>query len=474
MMIKIRFRKIYLPIFLFVFIFSIKVLGQSPQEVFQKNRPAVCLVKFFRNVISHSKIGSFTKLKQKRIGVVVNPKGLVMVSSDVYPLSLDIISGGRTSFFSGEPSDFKVQLSNAKEYDADFIGKDDLAQVAFLKIRDKLPNELPYVEFTPTNHVKIGQQIYLLELLGEQQNYEPLFTPATINAVIHTPRRKFLVNTLLNALSSGGLVLAEDGKAIGVTLGASTDFQFHDQMDFDMQGGAFLEIAPTEWFGELIKDPPVLANNVFQGKSWLGIRMQALTDELESYWSIPEEGGVVVDQVYSKSPAEKGGLKVGDVILAFNDNSLNISKDEDLDQFRELITQQPPGTTVNLNIYRDGKQIPKKVELLAAPKAIDLAEKYQLASLGFEVRELTRDILYDYNLPLNTHGVYVFQVDRASPAGIAGLSIGHIITEVDNQPVKDIESFKKIMEQTLEKNPKKIMFKVQVRLVTEFVFLEVK
>lgn len=471
---QIDFRMKRLYVLLFVFILSITAFGQSPQEVFQENRPALCLVKFFRNVISHSKIGSFTKLKQKRIGVIVNPQGLVLVSSDVYPLSLDIISGGRTSFFSGEPSDFKVQLSDGKEYEADFVGKDDLAQVAFVKIRDKLPGDLPYVEFSSTGNVQIGQQIYLLELLGEQQNFEPLFTPATINAVIHTPRRKFLVNTLLNALSSGGLVLTKDGKAIGVTLGASTDFQFHDQMDFDMQGGAFLEIAPTEWFSELIKNPPDMAKDVFQGKSWLGIRMQALTDELENYWSIPEEGGVVVDQVYAKSPAEKGGLKVGDVILAFNDNDLNISKDEDLDQFRELITQQPPGTSVNLNIFRDGKQLKKKVELLSAPKAIDLAEKYQMASLGFEVRELTRDVLYDYNLPLNTQGVYVFQVDRASPAGIAGLSIGHIITEVDNQPVKDIESFKKIMQKTLEQNPKKIMFKVQVHLVTEFVFVEVK
>lgn len=449
------------------------VFTQTPQEIFQNNRPAVCLVKFFRNVISHSKIGSFTKIKQKRIGIIVKPDGLVMVSSDVYPLSLDIISGGGSSFFSGEPSDFKVTLYNDKEYDAEFVGKDDIAKVAFLQIKDS-PADLPFARFSQTDEVQIGQPIYLLELLGEPQNYEPLFTPLAISAVLKVPRKKFLVNEQLNALSSGGVALTGDGKAIGVTLRSENDFRFHDPMDFDEPGGSFLEIAPSEWFSELIKNPPVLEKEVYRGKSWLGIRMQALTKELKNYWNVPSEGGVIVDQVYAKSPAEKAGLEVGDVITAFNGKQLEITMDEDLAQIKELITEQTPESKISLNIFRDGKQIEKEVKLQSAPKAIDLAEKYQLLSLGFEVRELTRDILYDYNLPLDTRGVYVFQVDRAAPAGLGGLSGGHIITEVDNQTVKDLESFKKIIEKTLEKNPEKIMFKVQVRKVTEFVFVDVK
>ncbi len=455
-------------------LFTVTALAQTPQEIFQKNRPAVCLVKFFRNVISHSKIGSFTKIKQKRIGIIVNPDGLVMVSSDVYPLSLDIVSGGRSSFFSGEPSDFKVQLNDEEEYDAEFIGKDDIAKVAFLQIKDTLPGELPFVQFSPTENIQIGQAIFSLELLGEPQNFEPLFTPLTINAILKVPRKKFLVNAQLNALSSGGLVLTQDGKAIGVTLRSESDFRFHEPMDFDEPGGSFLEIAPTEWFSELIKNPPVLEKEIFRGKSWLGIRMQALTPELKDYWNVAADGGVIIDQVYAKSPAEKAGLKVGDVITSFNGNNLKITMDEDLDQFKELITKQPPEAKVTLGLFRNSKQTEKEVKLQSAPRAVDLADKYQLLSLGFEVRELTRDILYDYNLPLNTQGVYVFQVDRAAPAGLGGLSIGHIITEVDNQPVENLDSFKKIMEKTLEKDPDKIMFKVQVRRVTEFVFIEVK
>jgi S1-C subfamily serine protease len=395
-----------------------------------------------------------------------------MVNSDVYPLSLDIVSGGRSSFFSGEPTDFKVELSNGKEYEAEFVGKDDLQQVAFLQLKDAM--DLPYITFSSTDSVQIGQPIYLLEMLGEAQNFEPLFSPVTINAILKVPRKKFLANSQLNALSSGGLALTSDGKAIGITLRNRADFSFQDPMDFSEPGTSHLEIAPTEWFKNLIQNPPVLTKDVPQGKSWLGIRMQALTPELNEYWKVKSDGGVVIDQVYPKSPAEKAGLMIGDIITSFNGNSLEISADEDLNQFKELITKEPPDTKIKLKIFRDNKQIEKEIKLKAAPKSIDLAEKYQLLSLGFEVRELTYDVLYDYNLPLNTHGVYVFRVDRASPAGLGGLSIGSIITEVDNQPVKDIESFKKIIEKILSENPKKIMFKVQVRLVTEFVFVDVK
>lgn len=470
---KINSLRYFLSI-LFLLIISASISGQSPQEVFKKNRPAVCVVKFYKNISSNSQIGSFTKIKQNRIGIVVNAKGLVMVSSDVYPLSLDIVSGGGSSFFSGEPTDFKVKLWNGKEYEAEFIGKDDLADVAFVQIKDSLLNNLPFIEFSPTNDIQIGQTIYLLELLGESDNFEPLFTPLTINAILTVPRKKILVNHSLNAMSSGGLVLAGEGKAIGITLPDQNNFSFRDRMNFEEPAANYLEIAPTEWFGDLIKNPPVLTNDVYQGKSWLGIRMQALTKELREYWKVPGEGGVVIDQIFSQSPAEKAGLKTGDVIISFNENELKMDTDEELDQFRELITQQPPDSRITLGIIRDGKPLDKEVKLYAAPKAIDLAEKYQLIPLGFEVRELTHDILYDYNLPLSTEGVYVYQVDRAAPAGIGGLSIGSIITEIDNQPVKDLDSFKKIMEKALSGNPKKIMLKVQVRLMTGFVFVDVK
>lgn len=469
-----KMKPIGLKIFIFLVTFFVAGYSQTPQEIFQSFLPKICRVQFYKNVSSQAQIGSYFKVKQYRIGVIVSADGLVMVNSDVYPLSLDIISGEGGSFSFGEPTDFKVKLHDETEYDAEFMGKDDLSRVAFVKITAELPGPLPFVEFRSGEDIEVGQPVYLLELLGEKYNFEPLFTPFTINAVINNPRRKFLINTNAIALSAGGLVISSAGEAVGVTLRFAMDFSFHSPSEFSEFHRDYLEIAPTGWFSELIQNPPVLEKEVYQGKAWLGIRMQSLTPELKEFWQVPSEGGVVVNRVYPQSPAEKANLRIRDVILTFDYKPLNIKRNEDLDQFKELITQKSPGDRVEITVFRDGKTLKEKIELIPAPRAIDLAKKYQLSELGIEVRELTRDILYDYNLPLNTEGVYVFQVDRASPAGLGGLEMGSIITRVNGQPVKDLKSFQETISGILETDPLKLMFQVQFRKETRYVFVDVK
>lgn len=455
-------------------LFPLAGFSQTSQEVFQSFRPKICLVQFYKSVSSQAQIGSYFKVKQNRIGIIVSADGLVMVNSDVYPLSLDIISGDGVSFSFGEPSDFKVKLNDGTEYDAEFLGKDDLSQVGFVKITAELPAPLPFVEFSSSGLVEIGQAVYLLELLGESYNFEPLFTPYTINAIVNNPRRKFLINSDLTSLSAGGLIITDKGEAVGVTLRLNYDFSFHTPSEFEEFRRDFLEIAPSEWFVELIKNPPVLEKGIYQGKAWLGIGMQALTPELKDYWQAPAEGGVIVNRIFPSSPAEKAGLKERDVILTFDHKALDIKRDEDLNRFKEMITQKDPGSTVEITLFRDGKTRKEKIELAPAPRAIDLAKKYQSSELGIEVRELTRDILYDFNLPLDTEGVYVFQVDRASPAGLGGLEMGSIITHVDGQPVKDLKSFEEMITKILAGNSQKLMLQVQFRQETRFVFLDVK
>lgn len=457
---------------LILLVLNVALQAQTPQEIFEKFRPRICKIQFYKNVSSQAKIGSYIKIKQNRIGVIVNADGLVMVNSDVYPLSLDILSGDGVSFFSGVPSDFKVTLSDGMEYDAEFVGKDDQAQVAFLRIAGELEKPLSYVQFSASDSISVGTPVFLLELLGENYNFKPLFTSYTINSIITKPRRKFLIKNGDTALSAGGLIITTQGKAVGVTLRNSLANNFHEAIDFGDFGKGFLEIAPSEWFAKLIEQPPVLENAIHQGKAWFGIGMQALTPELKNYWHIDASGGVVIDRVYPDSPADKAGLKVKDVIVSFNERPLDIQRDEELGRFREMIARETVGETLPLKIVREGAVKNKKLKLTAAPRTVDLAEKYQLSELGIEVRKLTRDILYDYNLPLDTKGVYVFQVDRAAPAGLGGLETGSIITKIDGQPVNDLQDFQQKIEKIMQNKPKKLMFQTQFRRATQFVFID--
>jgi len=447
--------------------------GNDAKSIFNHFRPRICLVSYYQNIASQSRIGSFFKVKQYRIGIIVNDRGLIMVSSDVYPLSLDIISSGGASFFSGEPTDFKVKLHNGKEYAAEFIGKDDMARVAFIQISEKLPEPLPYVDFASTDSLAIGDTIYLLELLGKRYDFQPIFTPLIINAVIPQPKKKYLVNNYIPALSSCGLVIDAQGRAVGITLKNQMDVGFHTPSEFEELRKDYLEIAPSEWFQKLIETPPVLVKSVHRGKAWMGIRMQALTPELKAYWNVPAEGGVVLNRIYPDSPAERAGLKIGDIILEIDGKALDIQRDEDLDRFQALVRQLPHDATVSLKIFRKGKVIQKSLQLEAAPPAIDLAANYQIPQIGIEVRELTRDVLYENDLPLDLEGVYVYRVDRASPAGLGGLEIGDIILQVNYQKVKNLQSFRKLIDGILAENPKKIVFFVRDQKKTRFVFVDV-
>ncbi len=461
-------------IFLCLIALTIAGMAQAPAELFKQHRDKLGIVQYYKNVSSQSQIGSYIKIKQERIGILVSDDGLVMVNSDVYPLSLDIISGDGGSFASGEPSDFKVKFANGKEYAAEFIGKDDESQVAFVRITDPLPKPLPFVSFAGSKDVDVGDTVFLLELLGENYNNEPIFTPMTINAIVTKPRRKFLVKNGVVAMSAGGLVITDKGEAIAITLRNDYSYSFMSVGEFDEFQQVFMELGPTEWFKELIENPPVLKKSITSSKAWLGIGMQALTEDLREYWKIPAEGGVVVDRIFPDSPAAKSGLKVRDVLVKINGESLEIKRDEETNRFRQMITTQNPGETMEVVYYRDGKKREADIKLQPAPRAIDLAEKLQMSNLGIEVRELTRDIFYNYNLPLDVQGVYVYQVDRASPAGLGGLGTGSIITHVNGKAVKDLVSFEKTIESVLAEKPKKILFQVRLRRNTNFVFAELK
>ncbi len=454
---------------------SLPVLASpSGREIYQKNREAVCLVSYYQNITSDAKIGSFDKMKRYRIGIIVDSTGLVMLSNDVYPVSLDMLSSGG-SLLSAMPSDFEVKLFNGKEYPALFLGKDDQAKVAFIKIHNKNDNVIfPSVEFQQITFLEIADSIFVLELLNQNYNFTPLFTPLVINAVVETPQRKFLVNNYSPALSAGGLVLDSHGQAIGITIRQSFDFSFMSPEDFEDFHRNYLEIAPSEWFVTLINNPPNMQEHEWAQKSWLGIEMQALSKELRDYWKVPQEGGIIINNVFPQSPAEAANLKSGDIILSVNDSTLNIENDEETAMLRNIILAQAPGTTVNMNIYRKGKILRRKVKLAAAPKAIGLAESYPVPPLGFEIRALTRDILYADKLALNTPGVFVYQVDRASPAGIGGLEIGDIIQEINQQTIKNMDQARTTLDEAQKQEKKIYMLKVMSNHRTRFVFIDLE
>ncbi len=449
--------------------------GQESGKVIYRNyADRICRVRFYQKISSESRIGSHHKIKRFFNGIIVKPDGLVMVSSEVYPVSTDVVSSGG-DFFTELPEDFTVTLSNGKEFPARFIGKDDHAAVGFVQIQDLPPDTtLSFVQFFPDTTLAVGDSLFILELLPENYQFARFLTFRFLEAVVQQPRLKYLVGGLSPRLSAGGLVLDGRGRAIGITLpGKGAGGLSFDFME-DVQEPVFtmLEIAPASWFVDAIENPPVLGEKLVVQKAWLGIQMQGLTPSLRQFWKVPQDCGVIVTRVLEDSPAEKAGLQIGDIILALNGQPLTAPKEEASEQLRNLVRSLPPKGKIVLRVFRKGRVMSLECPLEPAPKSLGVAERYQVDKLGIEIRELTRDVLYQENLPLETRGVFVAQVDRAAPAGMAGMQLGSIIQKINGQEVKNLARAQEIVQKILQQKEPRFLFQVLDNRATRLVFVD--
>jgi serine protease Do len=167
----------------------------------------------------------------------------------------------------------------------------------------------------------------------------------------------------------------------------------------------------------------------------VGIGVEDVTPEKAKFFRMEAASGALVSQVEPDSAGAKAGLKIGDVIVAFNGKKV-----EDAGQLQVMITQQTPGTRVELEVRRDGKTMTVPVTLEEIDGRRNEAGKSQpehgKARWGLGFAELTPDIQEQLQLPGNVQGVVVTEVQPGSPADNAGISRGDVIEQVNRHDVK--------------------------------------
>lgn len=176
-------------------------------------------------------------------------------------------------------------------------------------------------------------------------------------------------------------------------------------------------------------------------RGYLGVYIQNVDSAIAKQFGLSDNRGVLIGDVSGDTPGAKAGLKRGDVILALNGQPTSGA-----DQLRLHISQMPPGSTVRLQIWRDGKTQDVNVTLgeLPAEKVASTGsnETSQGGLEGVDVQELTPDIARELNLPPATHGVVVGSVDPSSAAAEVGLDRGSVIEEVNHKSIANIEQYK--------------------------------
>jgi serine protease Do len=247
----------------------------------------------------------------------------------------------------------------------------------------------------------------------------------------------------INPGNSGGPLVDMNGRVVGVNSVIVTSSRGNDGVGFAIPIDLAAQIAD-----KLIKDGKVQ-------RAGIGIVLEPFTPALAKQLGLdPQTKGVMVKMVVPGSPAEKAGLKVGDVITAFNDNPV-----ASLPAFRFIVAASDVGKSYELTYYREGQKQTTKVtpldfEKVAFPKEIEPANepeskpepaKTAITGFGLEVQPLTTDLAKKLDLSNEIQGLLVSSVKEGSPAEAAGIAEGDVISRVIRdrkiQPVKTVKEF---------------------------------
>ena len=317
-----------------------------------------------------------------------------------------------------------VKLNDKRVFKAKIIGRDPKTDIAVIKING---DNLPTLKLGNSDKLKIGQWAIAV---GNPFGLNGTLTMGVISATgrsnlgIETYEDFIQTDASINPGNSGGPLLNIYGEVIGINTAI---------------------IATGQGIGFAI--PINMAKNIIdqiinKGKierSWLGIGIQKLTPELAESMNIKIKTGVLINRVYENSPAEKSGLKEGDVIIECNGKKL-----EDPSDLQKIVISVPVGSSLELKILREGKEkvFTIKTEKMPDEEKIEKVET-EKNILGIKVRDMLPS---EKKNAFYKSGVVVTDIEPNSPADIAGIQEGDIIFTINQKTIKTTKDFNQIVK----------------------------
>ncbi len=437
------------------------------QNAVKKIQDKIVLVEYFEQISTSEAIIDKSRMKKHVTGILVDDKGLIMTPSSIFRASLEFSDSPAFFTHSEVPKDIMVKFPGENYRPAEFVGKDDDKGVGFIRLKT-VPAQSP-IQFSDKVKFKLGNRVLILSHLGQSYDYEMIINESFINAILKKPSAKYLAEYNIRNLSGFGLVLDERGQVAGIIQvkdSAPSSFEFNDG-----QSSALSEITPYSVFKDLIIDPPVYREKETSRKKWLGIYMQPFTRSMAKYYNNPDVKGILINTVMQDSPAENAGLLAGDVITSINKSMLYAEENNDLEFLRKLIRNQTT-SPVEFKIFRKGRYLLVPVNLSDIPISQFLADEISNSTLGFSIKELTKDIILAKQLDLDTEGVWVSKVERAGWADIAGISVGDLILRVNEQKVNGLEEMKNAFDLIEKTKPPYLSLFIKRGAETQFLFIK--
>jgi len=349
-------------------------------------------------------------------GVIVSSEGYIMTNYHVVEKADEI----------------KVTLFDKKDYKGKVIGSDPKTDIAVIKISAK---DLPAIRLGDSDSLQVGEFVLAF---GNPYGFSHTVTMGIVSAVgranVGVADYEDFIQTdaAINPGNSGGPLVNIRGELVGINTAIFSRTGGYQGIGFAVPSNMAKSVME-----QLIKEGKVT-------RGWLGVTIQSVTPELAKEFGLKKSNGAIVSDVFKGSPAEKAGLRRGDVILEVNGKTV-----KDSESLRNIIAQSRVGSNIKIKIMRENEPIVVTTTVAELPKDMaeampeelgeEMADENALA--GFTVMNLTPEIAKQLGLSRGEGGVVIARVEPYSAAEEAGLKKGDVIQEINKKRVNNLRDF---------------------------------
>ena len=366
-------------------------------------------------------------------GFIIDEKGIVITNNHV-------IKGAEDVF---------VRVNGEKNIKAKVIGADPGMDLAVLQIESD--QKFTPVKFGDSDTARIGDWVIAIG--------NPFGLGGTVTAGIISARNRSIglsryedyiqTDASINQGNSGGPLFNMDGDVVGINtaiLGQSGSIGI---------GFAIPSNSAQKVINQLIEFGETK-------RGWLGVRIQTVTKDIADVEKLDEPRGALVASVAENSPSDKGGIKAGDIILEFDGKKIN-----EMSELPRIVAETEVGKKVKLKVWRNKREITKEIILGRLETSEDfksqglVTEKPKedaIDGLKIKVRLLNKDDIKERNLPKNTTGLVITEIDKDSPVNY--LQVNNIIVEAQKKKINTIGDLDNIVKLALKSNDKSLLIAI--------------
>jgi serine protease Do len=363
--------------------------------------------------------------KQKSLGsgFIIDEKGHILTNNHVVE----------------DADEIKVILRDHQEYSAKVIGRDSKTDLAVLQIKSW--KGLQLIKLGNSDELRVGDWVMAI---GNPFGLDHTVTAGIVSAkgrVIGAgPYDNFIqTDASINPGNSGGPLINLRGEVIGINTAI-------------FAGGQGIGFAiPINTVKELL---PQLMEKGKVTRGWLGVMIQKVTPELAKSFGLKDETGALVGDVTPNSPADKAGIKPGDIIVEFDKKAIR-----EMNELPRLVAAVPVGKEAEVKVLRNGSPLVFKVTIQELDdKQLASGSSQAKPELGLSVKEFTPEMARNFRMDYEP-GLIIIRVLDGSPAEEAGLQQGDLIKEVNRKPVKDLQTYQSMI--TSAKKSGNILFRIK-------------